>query len=396
MKKFVYLCGMMLLCMNMMAQIDPNDDNWECFINEDFSIARTWSNNHWQDSCIGLGHQSLWRCFGHELWPSGVTSANHHCQAYRPQNAVFSTDHTMKLIGEFKTARSMWCDVHYKPAPDPYHCNTPLNQHQNIHYYGGMIETIDSVGYGYYEIECKMPIHDGASTSFWFWSCKGGTYNEIDVLEHCTGHCQGDMARTILSGIWYNPSGTNLQSYYDTIVQATIPGAQRYAENRFTLPSSSQALNAYHTFGCLWMPERMAVFCDGELVTECTDPDHIPPHSMWLKITHKEDEDAWTSMSRFWWNTNDTVTINYVKAYRLKTDCNTDAVIRNTTDFSNYNYSVKHSITMGATTGVLSIPNNIEFTMRAVDSIVIDSGFEVPTGTGMTLITQECPYCSDN
>ena len=28
MKKFIYLCGMMLLCLNMMAQIDLNDKNW--------------------------------------------------------------------------------------------------------------------------------------------------------------------------------------------------------------------------------------------------------------------------------------------------------------------------------------------------------------------------------
>ncbi len=29
MKKFIYLCGMMLLSLNMMAQIDLNDPNWD-------------------------------------------------------------------------------------------------------------------------------------------------------------------------------------------------------------------------------------------------------------------------------------------------------------------------------------------------------------------------------
>ena len=32
--------------------------------------------------------------------------------------------------------------------------------------------------------------------------------------------------------------------------------------------------------------------------------------------------------------------------------------------------------------------------MRAVNSIVIDGGFEVSPGTCMTLMTQDCPECS--
>lgn len=39
MKKFLYLCGMMLLCLNMMAQIDLNDKNWA--VKKSISITST-------------------------------------------------------------------------------------------------------------------------------------------------------------------------------------------------------------------------------------------------------------------------------------------------------------------------------------------------------------------
>jgi hypothetical protein len=37
MKKIIYLCAMMLLCLNMMAQIDPYDKNWDTIVFDDFS-----------------------------------------------------------------------------------------------------------------------------------------------------------------------------------------------------------------------------------------------------------------------------------------------------------------------------------------------------------------------
>ena len=40
MKKFVYLCGMMLLSLNIMAQIDLNDRNWDTIVNDDFTTPR--------------------------------------------------------------------------------------------------------------------------------------------------------------------------------------------------------------------------------------------------------------------------------------------------------------------------------------------------------------------
>ena len=97
MKKFVYLCGMMLLSMNIMAQIDLNDQNWECFIDEDFSGIRSWNDRYWEDDKDEVNYQPLWRCFAYHDWASGVTGAHYERHAYQLINTVFdNTNHTLR------------------------------------------------------------------------------------------------------------------------------------------------------------------------------------------------------------------------------------------------------------------------------------------------------------
>lgn len=386
MKKIVYICTMLLFNMDMMAQIDLNDKNWDTIFIENFSGIRGWSSQ-WQDLNASVSqYTSLWRCYANE-WRSGVTTTNTAHQAYRPDNAAFGRNQIMKLIGEFHSQYPMTCEVDYYHAPN--HCCTI---HPSIHYYSGMIETIDPVGFGYYEVECQIPVHRGSASAFWFWSTNGGTYNEIDVFEHANILCYNDMERETVSGIWYNPDSTNYT--LDTI---SGYGAQRYAPMLYILSNLSPTLESYHRFGCLWMPEQVVWYVDGNVVNECHEPNHIPQYPMHLKITHLESDSAIiiNGNDTVWWEGSDEMTINYIKAYRLKTNCSTNATIRSLTDFYNFNYQVCQSINMGGTQGLLSIPSNINFTMRAVDSITINGGFELPSGTGMTLIIQDCPEWPD-
>lgn len=389
MKKFIYLCGMMLLSLDIMAQIDLNDQNWDTLFIENFSGNRYWDAN-WRDRNGDPNYQSIWRCYANEYWFCGATTKREEHQAFRPDNAVFSSDQTMKLVGEFYSQDNMRCGEDYEPAPPPHRCDTPSTaQHQSIHYYSGMIETINPVGFGYYEMECKMPVHDGASSSFWFWSCEGGTYNEIDVFEHSKALCFNNIDRGTLSGIWYNPDSTNYS--HDPI---SGYGAHRHHSTFYALPNTSTTLESYHRFGCLWLPEKVEFYVDGNIVNECSSPEHIPQFPMWLKIMHLEDDSAFIRSTASWWEGTDKMTINYVKAFRLKTNCNDNVTIRSITDFNNYSYSVKRSITAGAQTGVLTLPCESHIVLRAVESITIDGGFEVPIGTELTLITQDCPQWS--
>lgn len=382
----------------MLAQIDPNDQNWECFINEDFSGIRSW-DSHWDDQRNIPGYKPLWRCFAYELWMTGVTQysadyPNH--SAYQKSHAVFGADHTMKLIGEFKTEKNMKCDYDHGADtlyyPAPWHkychaCDSPGNEVPNVHYYSGMIESTDSVGYGYYEIRCKMPVHPGTHDAFWFWG-NYGHYEEIDVFEHGAEFCAGNIEKGFNAAIFYNAYGPSCAPDPAT----NDPGVQCYQLKHYLSPSTSLPLDEYHTYGCLWMPEKVLWYFDGIVFNEENDPSHIPQHPMRLKIIHYEDEDA--CQERSWWNGTDEMTIDYVKAFRLKADCDTDVVIRDLPSFNSFVPSVKHTITMGGINAPLVIPNSLDFTMRAVESITIDGSFEVPQGTEMTLIIQNCPTCS--
>lgn len=401
MRKIAYLCILVFLCSNMIAQIDPYDRNWDTLFIDNFSGIRTWSNL-WEDNNSSVpNYNPIWICFVDNLWDDGVTHYNstHNkfegLHAYQKENAVFGTDQTMKLKCEFKSAVPTSCVDHpstgsqYTHAPWTKYCHfcNSVHIHPNIHFFSGTIETIDTVGFGYYEIECKIPVHDGECSAFWFWSNLGGTYNEIDVFEHSTKLSENNLERGVLGGIWYNPLSTN----YDDPSIGNV--AIRYTRHLHTFPDTT-TVEEYHTYGCLWMPDRVAWFVDGEMVHEHADQGQIPQNVMWLKITHYVEEKIKDTTGYISWTGNDEMTINYIKALRLKTNCNADVSIRNINDFNNFIYSVKHSITMGGQNITLSIPNNEKFTMRAVESITIDGPFELPHGAEMTLLVQDCPQCT--
>ncbi len=381
MKKYISLCGMMLLCFDMMAQIDLSDKNWDTLFIEDFSVQRNWSEDCWIDECDDPNHIPFWRCYTYECWPSGVVvDARWHRQAYQPEEAVFAPDSTLRLLGVFKGPTSLLCNTGYRHAPwacTNHSCGQNPEPPHNVFYHTGMIESIEPVGFGYYEIKCKMPTHKGAGSSFWFWGNEAGLYEEIDVFEHRYGLSEGDTLRAWNSCIWYNPDGPDIGQMYSRVL--------------YHLPVASQPVDEYHTYGLLWLPDRVAWYCDGALYNECTDPSQIPQHRMYLRITHKEDWDAFDSISNKWWSEPDEMTIKYVKAFQLETSCDTDVTVRSIPDFESFDFNVKRSISMGALTGTLSISANASFTMRAVESIVIDGAFELPQGATMTLITQECP-----
>ena len=91
MRKTTYLCVMMLLSMNMMAQIDLNDSNWRRTFYDDFTVTgRSWHN---------------WQSYPDKKWMgypgSGVTTTGGF-QVYQYSNCIFSpNDGTMKLVGEY-------------------------------------------------------------------------------------------------------------------------------------------------------------------------------------------------------------------------------------------------------------------------------------------------------
>lgn len=87
----------------------------------------------------------------------------------------------------------------------------------------------------------------------------------------------------------------------------------------------------------------------------------------------------------------DTMFIDYIKVYKLDCDCETDVLIQNTYDLQNYDYGVKHSISIGSNTENIFMSNNDKMVLRATDFIEITKNFELTTGTEMELIVHPCP-----
>ncbi len=91
------------------------------------------------------------------------------------------------------------------------------------------------------------------------------------------------------------------------------------------------------------------------------------------------------------WQGPDEVVIDYIKVYQLVSDCETDLNIQNASGFLLYTQGVKHSITIGSANGI-TVPSNINLTMRAEDSITITNvgEFTLPLGAELTLMVHPC------
>lgn len=386
MKKFVYLFGMILLNLNMMAQIDLGNGIWELVVIENFDTpARTWITNSF------LSSDDFWRAYpGH-----GVTNKDYPMIYQFTQCHFNDTDEVMELVSEYHS--QITNNDYYLPQWMWLSQGGPgYPNNENLFFFTGSIDyvnynhythTIDKFLYGYFEIRCKLPIHNGSWPAFWLFGNGPDTYEEIDILEY-TSHsgCDGDPLRGYSFGIWHNPNGTNY------VEDGTNDGAHKFFEDFHHILTTDPDLRQYHTYGCEWMPDYVRWYCDGNIVAEYNDIRHIPQYPKTLKINYDLKDYALDNTNHpDGWSGSDVMTIDYVKVYKLKTDCETDEYITTGTQFANYDRKMKHSITIGSLNGSVIVPSNTDVSMRANDFIQIDGEFEIPVGSQMTLSVHECP-----
>ena len=262
------------------------------------------------------------------------------------------------------------------PGATCENCEQPHNN-----YLSGMIQSLSKFGFGYYEICYKTPAHQDAHTGFWLFGGGPETYEEIDIMEYSNGDCQGDRLHGYSSGIWHNPNGVYASDPLDPNNCAI-----NYAKAYYHLPSNVPDLREYHTFGLEWMPDYVKWYRDGNVVSEYRNIEHIPQYRKWILVTYE----IGTYYGDLVWFGTDELVIDYIKVFRLKTDCSDDVFIRTISDWQNFESSVKHTISIGAANGLI-VPQNSSRTYRASESILIDQPFELPQGAQMTLIVQECP-----
>lgn len=409
MKKFIYLCGMMLLCLNMMAQIDPYDKNWDTIVYDDFDLPNREFDSTFQEP---LGD---WISFVPCL-KSGVTKGNYH-QIYQWNYCDIDAAHSeLRLNSLFIRDTPILCNeqpYYYKLPPATYnnisyHCN---NDCPYLYYYSGMIESPPQdisektnnlppphFRYGYFEIRCKLPIHEGAFPAFWLWDADSKSnpddkyYEEIDIFEfswsfedsinnhHHNPHPHGQgNPYCFTSGIYYNETSTDC-------------GWQTSQARVF--PMINDSLSHWHTYACEWLPEHVIWFCDGNIVNEYHNPDSIPHHHLALKANYAIDRyamDGHSSENSPHWRGSDSMIIDYINVYQLKWDCDTDETIIQHSDLEHFDYGVKKSINITSSIEPVSIGNTDKVTFRATHSFQITGPFQVDNGGEMTVIMQSCP-----
>ena len=369
MKKILYLCIMLALSTNTMAQIDPNDHNWDTLL-LDYFTNNSW--NTWKNWLIS-NPDGYYKAFIPE-WPSGVSRGYSEHQVYQRENCLFDNNGEFRLISFYEggvDALPLQCGDY--DIPPGKTCDT---SHHTLFYTSGKIETGVKYLYGYFEIKCSLPIHKGSFPAFWLYGQGTNYYNEIDIFEYSWGVSHDNHYKQFTCGVFCNNESVSLDSY-----------ARTYP----VLPNSSTDLHHMHTFACEWLPERITWYVDGIIVNEFSDYDHIPHHEMALKVNYAIDNYALHYQTNLPdWRGSDEMSIDYVKVLQLKTNCDTDVLINSIQDLTNFQPSIKQSIKIEPSSELI-IPVDLNINMRAVDSIVIGNNFTLLQGAQMVLQTQLCP-----
>lgn len=386
MKKFIYLCSAMLLCMNMMAQIDPYDKNWGTgpVFSDFFDVPNRYFNNMFQEN---LGK---WISYSKGAWPSGVTKPTTN-QVYRWNNCQFDDiNNHLILHCEYEHNSPIQCG-NYDIAPlQGWYCDS---SHQSLYYYSGIVETQTPMfRYGYFEIRCKLPIHKGSFPAFWLWDEKNASqsndphYEEIDIFEFSwnIGESPNWIGNpnphglpdpyTFTTGIYFNDHGTEYVSY---------------ARNFPSLPYWGSDLSNWHIFACEWMPGYVKWYCDGTLVNEYSISENIPHRYLTLKTNYAIDGKY--KYNHTMWMDNDDMIVDYIIVYQLLWDCDSEETIYNQLDLDNFGYAVKKAISITPSSTNIEVNANDKMTFRVSDGFEITKLFQIDTGAEFTIIRQDCP-----
>lgn len=386
MKKIIYLCAMMLLCTDIMAQIDLNDKNWGSgpVFYDNFDEANRQFDNIFQEP---LGK---WISYSKGAWPSGVTKPSTN-QVYQWGNCQFDSSHeTMNINCWYEPNSPIQCGSYDIGPLSGGHCDYT---HNELYYYSGIIETPTPMfRYGYFEIRCKLPVHKGAFPAFWLWDAEDSAhsadphYEEIDIFEYSwnIGESPNYIGNSNPHGL-PDPYTFTAGIYFDD--HSSNWPHPSFARVFPTLPSGSLDLSNWHVFSCEWLPDCVKWYCDGLLVNEFYDAEHIPHRFLTLKANYAIDGKY--DYNGGVWTGNDNMVVDYIRVYQLKWDCKTEEVINYQSDLDSFEYAVKKSISIIPFENIV-IDTNDKMTLRVTDSFEITGTFQIDAGAEFTVIKQKC------
>jgi len=404
MKKYVYLCAMMLLSLDIMAQIDPYDKNWKTVVFDDFDQPNRQFDTTFQEP------DSLWTAFSHWNDPSGVTKHgdfNNNHQIYHWDHCLIDAPKSvLKLWANYEQNTEITCSDNYRLPPPifgkVYNCDI---EKRYLYFYSGMIESYpvydsslsicqlnneDGINetpwkgrfrYGYYEMKCKMPIHEGAFVAFWLWGAKSNYYESIDIFEH-----SWEFTDTTVHPENNVPLGS------PRLYLNRVHVADDYKNVFPVIPNNEEDLSGWHVFSCEWQPDHVTFYRDSKVTAE--QRELVPSHDLALKVTYAIDRYALQNNTVGYppdWLVTDTMFIDYIKVYQLIWDCGTEEVLSCQTDLNDFHYGVKKSINITSSNEDVRVADTCHVTFRATDFFEITGPFQVDSGGELTVIMQECP-----
>lgn len=337
------------------------DQNWNYapIFSDDFaSPNRYWLNNR-------TDNEGKWRAYFHE---SGVTHGypNTEHQIYQIENTLFNIPTT-----GFLTLRA----TYHNPCVTSYWYPSWCPETGCFNYISGAIESINPFKYGYFEIRAKLPQPNcGNFPAFWLYSGKnvGNRYSEIDICEHI-----------ITPEYWIPLTYKRYKcNFHDS---DGIP----WPEIQYYLQDSESPLTEFHTYAIEWSPKIIVFYFDGKVIGQAFYEPEITDQVMFIKVNFAIDDwknNACNNTSLFPLD----MVIDYVKVYKLNCDCSTPVTITNNTELISHSKSVKEKITVGTSSGIITVPST-GIVLRATDEIIINNNFEVPLGSEFSAIVHDCP-----
>jgi|GEM_PF-1856852 len=388
MRKFeiLIIIGFMVLFVNTpcaKAQTPVNDISWELQ-----------DNDHGSDDFSSLDTIDRW--YSRLKWIGATYNYDNGGAALYHYSNLDWSDDTLIFRAD-SLAPDDWVLV----QPSQYHDPESVGVHYA--YTGGIIwrrqiylegNWVDAYHFGYIEISAKFPTgYWSVWPSFWLYGgggCPDGTFiNELDINEN-------------LPAIVVDGHKTSSNTFIDE------DGACYPVQNFEEINTGFLLSSAYHKYACEWAPDRLIFYIDDIPVRTIYDPTGvlITQHRMTLILgMGVAAGDAWLPDD---WNTfsheNKTPTnypqlfkVDYLKYYKLNTDCSTDlSICTPGDDYSSR--AVEKSITAGSAGGGCA-PNfnqttpGTSYTLRATDYVTLQAGTIInPSGTGYFAIqTMACP-----
>jgi len=269
------------------------------------------------------------------------------------------------------------------PTPVPptnWVCDTCISG-KTYNYRSGVIVTNQpyNTQFGYIEAKIKFPYRKDWSffPAFWVylgWDIpKTKNYAEIDICEiFGSRHLDDTYNKGIFREYGDEALGIKPDSW---------GSVQTFSNFSYT---------DWHTYAIEWNKDRIIWYLDGGAINSLSNHGIVDPVRIILNLAvqnHEGHLPSTTSPFEYF------MYVDYVKVYGLKCDKNT--VINEISNFNNYDYAVKKSITMS---GATTIPTNSKITLRANDFIELKPGFYAPLGANLYLDVSPCetllPKCT--